>query len=464
MLDVLEKAAEYGSGLGADYVELRVEAMNRCNIQFDDGRVRSISQRREEGAGIRVLAGGAWGFVSTSDLSLNRLKEAVRDAYSLAVSAGKARRDPIQLAEVKPVEDRVELHFQRDPSQVDPQDKIEYAERLWTEVRRLDPRMSAITVRLRDASGTKYIVTSEGTRLELGTGHVHLWVWLTGREGSTITAARDECGSTSMGWEYFDEKQTPDRVAARLVPRVQMQLEGVAPKPGSFPCVLGPRVVGTLAHEALGHLAEADLTLQSAFAGKLGQKVAAPGVNMTDDGTLPGGFGTEKYSDEGTPATRVEIIKDGVLNGLMTDREYAKRMGLPVTGNARAEDYRHPPIIRMRNTFFERGDHSDDELFEGIKFGYYCVDIRGGQAQMNASFQVGIQEVFEIVNGEVGRPVKDLSISGIATEALLKIEGVGKERFELDQGRCGKGQEALVGAGGPLIRFGKGPITFGGKG
>jgi TldD protein len=116
----------------------------------------------------------------------------------------------------------------------------------------------------------------------------------------------------------------------------------------------------------------------------------------------------------------------------------------------------------MRNTFFERGDRADDELFEDIDFGYYCLSVAGGQAQTNASFQVGIQEAFEIVKGQVGRPVTNVSISGIATEALMKIEGIGKDKFALDQGRCGKGQEALVGSGGPLIRFGKGPIAFGG--
>ena len=184
---------------------------------------------------------------------------------------------------------------------------------------------------------------------------------------------------------------------------------------------------------------------------------------MIDDGTLPNGFGSAKIDDEGAPTTRVNIIKNGVLTQLLTDREYAKQTGLPVTGNARAEDYRFSPLIRMRNTFFERGDMNDDELFENIDFGYYCLSFAGGQAGLNASFQVGVQEAFEIVDGEIGKPVTNLSISGIATEALQKIKGVGKDKFHLGLGRCGKGQEALVSDGGPLIRFDKGPIIIGGK-
>ena len=244
---------------------------------------------------------------------------------------------------------------------------------------------------------------------------------------------------------------------------MKRQLAGSTPKPGSFPCVLGPNVVGTLAHEALGHLGEADLTLQSPFNGKMGQYIAPKGVTMVDDGTIKDGMGTDKYDDEGVPTSRVELIKDGILHALLTDREYAHRTGLPASGNARAQDYRYSPMIRMRNTFFERGDVSDDELFEGIDFGYYCLSVAGGQAQMNASFQVGIQEAYEIVNGELGNSVTNMSISGIATDALLQIEGVGKDEFRFEEGRCGKGQEALISDGGPRIRFGSGPITFGGK-
>lgn len=463
LIDKLQKAADYGEKLGATYVELRVESLNRNNTQFEDGRVRSISQRIEEGVAIRVLAGGTWGFVSSNDLSPNGLQSSVKDAFSLANSASSARKEPIELAEINPVKKSITLKVKRNPTEVDPTEKIAYASKLWEETQRLDSRVKAITIRQRDGYGTKYLVTNEGTELEMGFGHVHLWAWLTAKENGKITGARDESGTTAHGWEFYEKNQTPDIVAERIVKRVQQQLKGSTPKPGSFPCVLGPKVVGTLAHEALGHLAEADLTLQSAFAGKMNQDVAPKGVTMVDDGTLAEGLGTTKYDDEGVPTSRVYLIKDGVLTALLTDREYARKTGLPTSGNSRAEDYRYIPLIRMRNTFFERGDMSDDELFEGIDFGYYCLSVAGGQAQMNASFQVGIQEAFEIVDGELGNSVTNMSISGIATEALLKIEGVGKETFGYGAGRCGKGQEALISDGGPLIRFGSGPITFGGK-
>ncbi|MFX1475962.1 MAG: TldD/PmbA family protein, partial [Promethearchaeota archaeon] len=264
MIDKLQKAAEHGQGLGATYVELRAEDRARTNIEYEDGRVRSISQRLEEGVSIRVLAGGGWGFVSSANLSPAALKASVKVAYSLAKSAGKTRRDPVELAEVKPVKDKVKLKFTRSPADVEPQEKIAYAEKVWKEARRLDTRMSAITVRLRDGVGKKYIVTSEGTEIDMDIGHVHVWSWLTGKDDGKMTGAREEFGSTNKGWEYFEEEMPPEPYAGILTKRVQLLLKGAKPKPGSFPCVLGGTIVGVLAHEALGHLAEADLTIQSA--------------------------------------------------------------------------------------------------------------------------------------------------------------------------------------------------------
>ncbi|MFW9910068.1 MAG: TldD/PmbA family protein [Candidatus Thorarchaeota archaeon] len=461
MFDILEKALEHGQDLGATYVELRGESGFIEYIQMDDGRVNALSQRVERGVAIRVLADGAWGFVSTGNI--DGLNNAVESAFKMAKAAAPTRKDSIELAESKAYKDSIKSTHKRDPREVSIQEKIKYMTDMTKVIKEYDERITAITVKIRTASGSKFIVTSEGTRIKTPILLVWTYPWVSGKEGVKLSAARHEESSTHQGWEYLDKVATPQHVGELVAERVVLQLEGTPAKGGSFPCVLGPRVIGVLAHEALGHLAEADLTVQSAFNGKLGKVVAAEGVNMTDDGTIKGNIGTSKFDDEGVPASRVEIIKDSVLTELLTNREYAHKIGQRLTGNARAESFLYPPIIRMRNTMFELGDHTDEELFEGIEFGYYCKDFRGGQAQMNASFQVGIQEAFEIVNGEIGKPVLDLSISGIATDSLFKIEGISKSAFDWETGRCGKGQEAFVASGGPNIRFAKGGITFGGK-
>ena len=461
MFDVLEKAIENSRSLGASYVEVRGESGFIEYIQMDDSRITALTQRIERGVAVRALADGAWGFVTTGDI--DNLDKAVSDAISMAKAAAPTRREPIELAEVKAYEDKVEAKPEKDPRHVPIEEKIAYMKDMTKVIKDYDPRITAVTVKIRTASGQKYLVTSEGTKIQSPSLLVWTYPWVSAKDGPKMSAARYEDASTHQGWEYLDRIATSEFIGTQAARKAKLQLEGVPAKAGAVPCVCAPRVIGTLAHEALGHLAEADLTVNSAFGGKVGQVVAAEGVSMVDDGINPGRVGVSKYDDEGVLSSRVEIIKDSVLTELMTNREYAKKIDQRTTGNARAESYLYQPIIRMRVTQFELGDYAREELFEGIDFGYYCVDFRGGQAQTNASFQVGIQEAYEIVNGEIGRPVMDLSISGIATDSLMKIDGVAKEQFPYEVGRCGKGQEAFVSSGGPDIRFAAGGITFGGK-
>ena len=452
---------DYGQSLDIDYLELRGESGFIEFLQMDDLKVTALTQRIEEGVAIRVIKDGAWGFVTTGNLK--ELNESIETAYKMAKAAAPTRKEPIELAEVKAYKGTFALKVERDPRDVPVEEKIQYMKDLTDVCINYDERIKAVTSKIRTSSGKKYLVTSEGTSITTDTMLVWSYPWVTGKEGNNLSAARYEEASTSQGWEYLENIATPGHVGGAAAEKVKLQLNGVPAKGGSYPCVLGPRVVGVLAHEALGHLAEADLTVNSAFNGKLGEVVASEGVNMVDDGTLSGILGTSDFDDEGVPSSRVEIIKDSVLTELLTNREYAAKLGLRTTGNARAENYMHPTLIRMRNTFFDRGDYSEDELFEGIKYGYYCADFRGGQAQTNASFQVGIQEAYEIIDGKVAGPVRDLSISGIATESLMKVKGVGKEGFAWEVGRCGKGQEAFVASGGPSVRFSVGGITFGGQ-
>ena len=461
MIDFLEMAVDHGRTLGADYVELRGESGFLEFLQMDDYRVTALTQRIEEGVAIRVLKDGAWGFVTTGDLAA--LNDSVETAYRMAKSAAPTRKEPITLASVSTYSDSDLLKVERDPRTVPVEEKIQYMRDLTKVCMDYNSRIKAVTSKIRTASGRKHLVTSDGTNIETSTMLVWSYPWVTGKDGDRLSAARYEEASTSQGWEYIEKEATPEHVGGAAAKRVKLQLDGVPAKGGSFPCVLGPRVIGVLAHEALGHLAEADLTINSAFNNKLGEVVASEGVNMVDDGTLPGVLGTSKYDDEGVPSSRVEIIKDSILTELLTNREYSHKLGLRTTGNARAESYMYPPLIRMRNTFFERGDLSEEELLHDIKYGYYCADFRGGQAQTNASFQVGIQEAYEIINGEIAGSVRDLSISGIATDSLLKIAGVGKRDFAWEAGRCGKGQEAFVASGGPPVRFIDGGIIFGGQ-
>ena len=451
MRDELYKIIEQGKNLGAEYIEVRAEKVFRTSLTTKDGKVEAARQGIDYGAAVRVLVNGAWGFSTTSSLDLKELSEAARKACSMARSAASKLKSPIKLAEVKAVEDKVLVKPKKSPREISIEEKMNTILSLDKAVFDYDSRVRSCTIDYLDISGTCYFINSDGTYIEQDKLYVWSRILATAKEGDVLAYGREEIGSTA-GFEVFDE-QPPEEIGSLVAKRIIDQLMAKTPKGGRFPAVIGPNVIGVFIHEAFGHLAEADLTISgSVLADKFGKKIASDKVNVYDDGTIEGAFGSFKYDDEGIPAQKTLLIKEGNIVGLMTNRETAGKLGLPPTGNARAESFRHKPIIRMRNTYLAPGDYSLEELLEDIKFGYYLKSFRGGQANLDGTFQVGIQEAYEIVNGEIDKPIRNLSISGNTLETLLKVDAVGKD-FELWPGRCGKdGQTAFVCDGGPHTR------------
>lgn len=456
MFERLEKGIQVGEQHNASYTEIRAEDMVLTFIGYADGRIDNLNYRFRSGVACRVLCEGMWGFACGQ---VEEVSSLVEKACNLAKAAAHYRKEHITLQEITPHEDTVKKSYKIPIQDVSGEEKISRLDALYNAIKSYDKRIKAVTIKYTDSHGWKFLLTNEGTRLKQEMGHIFNYCWVTAHENDTLTAARDTIGSSERGYEFFEEESV-EKISQRIANRVLLQIEGKSPRKGSFPCVLGPRVVGTLAHEALGHLAEADLTVNSSFQGGLGKRIASE-VTMVD-APVPDTFGMQAYDDEGVPMQQVDLIKKGIFSGMLTDREYAQKTGLPVCGAARAESFLFPTLIRMRNTFFKPGDLSEEELFEGIDFGYYCVDYRGGQAELNSSFQIGIQEGFEIRDGEIGAPIKDLAISGLATEMLFTIEGLGKD-LEFESGYCGKGQIAAVSSGGPNMRVGRGGILFGGR-
>ena len=449
--DVLCKVVDVAvQKFDAEYVEVRAQKLFKTMLTVKEGTVEAAKQGIENGAALRVLVNGAWGFASVGTLNVEALSGAVSDACKMAKAASSRLKTPISLAEAEAVEDKVVVKPHKDPSKILVEDKIKLTTDISDIVLGYDNRVKSCTIDYLDLTGTNFFINSEGTYIEQDKLYVWSRILATAKEADIFTFSREEVGSTA-GYEVFD-KETPEVVGERVAKRAVEQLKAKSPKGGAFPAVLGPNVVGVFVHEAFGHLAEADLTLSgSVLLNKLGKKIASDVVTFYDDGTISGAFGSFKYDDEGVPAQKTLLVKDGVVVGLMHNRETAKKFKTQPTGNARAEDFRVEPIIRMRNTFMAPKDHSFEELLEDIKFGYYFKSFRGGQANLNGTFQVGIQEAYEIVKGELGEPVRNASISGNTLETLLKVDAVGKD-FELWPGRCGKGQTAFICDGGPHVR------------
>jgi TldD protein len=449
--DVLAKIVDVGvDKFEAEYVEARAQKLFKTALTVKEDRVEAAKQGIEKGVALRVLVKGSWGFASVGVLNVEALTDAVSDACRMAKAASSRLKVPIKLAQAKPVEDKVVLKPRKDPALIRMEDKIKTALLINNTVMAYDGRLKSCTTDYLDLTGTSYFMNNTGTYIEQEKLYVWSRIAATASSEGIFTSSREEIGSTS-GYEVFDV-ETPEKVGERAARRAVQQLKAKPPRGGSFPVVLGPNIVGVFAHEAFGHLAEADITLAgSVLLGKLGEKVASDVVNIYDDGTVEGAFGSFKYDDEGVPTQRTALVKDGEIVGLMHNLETACKLGAKPTGNARAEDFRVDPIIRMRNTFIEPKDHSFEELLEGLEFGYYLKAFRGGQANLDGTFQVGVQEAYEITKGEIGDPVRDVSISGNTLETLFEVDAVGKD-FELWPGRCGKGQEAFVCDGGPHTR------------
>jgi len=456
--DVLAKTVDYGQSLGANYVEVRAQNLFKTSLTTKDGTVETAKDGTESGAGIRVLVGGSWGFVSLGKLEPKLLQESVKEAVKLAKATSLHVKSPVQLAEVKAVEDVVIAKPKKDTKDVLMEQKIDNALRVDKEIFGYDSRIKSCTINYLDVTGTSYFVNSDGTFIQQDKLYVWSRILASARESSVFASAREEIGSTA-GYEVFDS-QPPENLGTIVAKRTIDQLKAKPPKGGAFPAVIGPNVVGVFIHEAMGHLAEADLTLSgSILFDKIGKQIASDIVTVYDDGTVESAFGSFKYDDEGVCAQKTALIENGVLTGLMQNRETAHKLNMEPTGNARAEDFRVEPIIRMRNTYLAGGDSSFEELIEDVDFGYYLKSFRGGQANLDGTFQVGVQEAYEIIKGEIGDPVRSASISGNTLETLRKVEAVGKD-FELWPGRCGKGQTAFICDGGPHIRVGE--VTIGG--
>jgi TldD protein len=447
--DVLSPVLDKFKGLAASYAEIRTQENSNTFLTVRDGQVEAVSLSTEKGAAIRVLAKGAWGFSTTNSLTRSDLERAAKSALKMAETAGQSVREPAKLAPVKAVEDKAGVKFKKDPRKVEISTKIKNVLEIDNSCFSFDKRIKSVTVNYADLATEQSLATTEGTYIEQLKMVVWNYCWVTGKSKGVMASARDEIGA--HGYELFTT-DPPEQIAERVSQKVVQQLEAKTPKGGPFPAIIGTNIVGVLAHEALGHICEADLMLAgSALMGKLEQKIASENVTIYDSALMPEGLGAIKYDDEGVPGQKTMLIKDGTLVGLMHNRETAAKMDMKPTGNARAQDFRFPPLIRMRNTCFEKGDHSFEELMEDINFGYYLEAFRGGEANLDGTFTVGVQSAFEIVNGELGKPVRNIGISGNTLETLGQVDACGKD-FDLETGRCGKGQYMFTSDGGPPLR------------
>jgi TldD protein len=444
---------------GADDGELFLERRRAEALTFDDGRVKTASYDASEGFGLRAVRGEVTGYAHSSEVNDAALKRAVETAR-LAVGDGGGT-----LA-AGPARTNRRLYTDDDPiAGASFPVKLDTLREIDAFARDLDPRVVQVTATIAASLQEVVILRPDGSEVgdirPMTRVNVSVIVEQDGRResGSAGGGGRVGPGGLLMPADW----QVKTREALRIA-LVNLSAE---PAPaGVMDVVLGPGWPGILLHEAIGHGLEGDFNRKgsSAFAGLMGSRIAAPGVTVLDDGTIPDRRGSLTIDDEGTPSAKNVLIEDGILVGYMQDRQNARLMGVPPTGNGRRESYAHAPMPRMTNTYMLGGDATPGDLVSEMKDGIYAVGFGGGQVDItNGKFVFSCTEAYRVKNGQIGAPVKGATLIGDGATALQQIRGLGNDMaLDPGMGNCGKaGQWVPVGVGQPTVLIGG--LTVGGS-
>jgi TldD protein len=436
---------------GCDDGELYLEYCQSEGIGFDDGRVKSASFDTTQGFGLRAVVGEAAGYAHASELS----EPAIRRAAT-AVQAVRGGHQGTMAA--PPVGTNRALYRDDNPlGEVDFEAKVKLLADIDAYARAKDPRVHQVSAALAGEWQAVQIIRADGLRVADIRPLVRLSVSVVVEEDGRMEAGSHGAGGRTSFHAYLEPGQWRAQVDDAL--RQALVNLGSVPAPaGEMQVVLGPGWPGILLHEAIGHGLEGDFNRKrtSAFAGLMGQRIAAPGVTVIDDGTLIDRRGSLSIDDEGTPSQRTVLIEDGVLSGYMQDRQNARLMGMKPTGNGRRQSFGHIPMPRMTNTIMLNGGREPEEIIGSVGKGLYAVNFGGGQVDItNGKFVFSCTEAYLIEAGKLGPAVKGATLIGNGPDVLTKVAMIGND-MKLDEGigTCGKeGQGVPVGVGQPTLRI-----------
>jgi TldD protein len=445
---------------GADDGELFLERRRSEALVFDDGRVKTASYDAAEGFGLRAVRGETAGYAHSTEITEAAIKRAVKTAR-LAVGDGGGT-----WAEA-PAPTNQRLYTDKNPM-----DDASFPVKIDT-LREIDEFARALDKRVIQVSAT---IAASIQEIEIlrPEGHIIRDVRPMSRVNISVIVeenGRRESGSMGgggrAGLTLLIDRAHWEPVAREALRIALVNLSAVPAPAGAMDVVLGNGWPGILLHEAVGHGLEGDFNRKgtSAFSGLIGQQVAAKGVTVVDDGTIPDRRGSISFDDEGTVSGKNTLIEDGILVGYMQDRQNARLMGVAPTGNGRRESYAHAPMPRMTNTIMQGGTTDPKDIIAELKDGIYAVGFGGGQVDItNGKFVFSCTEAYRVQNGKIGAPVKGATLIGDGPAAMKQIRAIGND-MALDPGigNCGKaGQWVPVGVGQPTLMIGG--LTVGGAG
>ena len=442
----------------ADDGELYAEYSQLESLAFDDGRLKAGSFSTSQGFGLRAVADEAVGYAHSGDLSEAALRRAsdavvaVTRGYDGSYAAGPAGTNRHLYGEENPI---------GEPSF---EEKVKLLQEIDAYLRAKDPRVRQVTASLAASWQVVNILRADGEKLQDVRPMTRVNISVVVGDGD-----RQESGSHGMGGRQgfgaFITEDSWQSGADEALRQALVNLRAIPAPAGTFDVVLGAGWPGVMLHEAVGHGLEGDFNRKktSAFAGLLGQQVAAKGVTVVDDGTIEERRGSLSIDDEGTPSGHNVLIEDGKLVGYMQDRQNARLMGMKPTGNGRRQSFAHEPMPRMTNTYMLGGDATPEEIIASVDNGIYAVSFGGGQVDITSGkFVFGCTEAYLIENGKVGAPIKGAMLIGNGPDAMHRVSMIGNDsKLDTGVGMCGKaGQSVPVGVGQPHLRMDR--MTVGG--
>ncbi len=445
---------------GVDFADLYFQYSRAEGWQLEEGQVKSGSFSIDQGVGVRAVSGDKTAFAYTDDITLPALTQAAAATRAIAQAGAQARVQVPTLSHDRAGRlqlERPALYLPHDPlASLRDAEKVALLEKLERIARALDPRVTQVIASLAGEYEVVLIVRSDGGIA----ADVRPLVRLSLQVIAEADGRREQ--GTAGGGGRFDYGYFTDEVitqyAKQAVHQAVTNLNARPAPAGTMTVVLGPGWPGILLHEAIGHGLEGDFNRKgsSAFSGRVGERVAAVGVTVVDDGTLARRRGSLNVDDEGNPTQCTVLIENGVLKGYMQDTLNARLMGVPLTGNARRESFAHIPMPRMTNTYMLNGDKDPEEIIRSVKHGLYAVNFGGGQVDITSGkFVFSAAEAYMIEDGKLSYPVKGATLIGNGPDVLTRVSMIGND-LSLDPGvgTCGKdGQSVPVGVGQPTLRI-----------
>jgi TldD protein len=437
---------------GGDFADLYVEDASVLRLGMDESKLEQATRGSDRGAGVRVLFGSLATYAYTDDLSEESLLNAARAAAAAGASGGANGTRKIDLTRR---ESALDYPLEKAFDSLPLTGKAALLHQIDAAARAYDPRVQQVEAGYAETRRHVWMFTSDGAAVEDDRSFIEIGAQVVAVQGDIRQTAGRGFGGR-VGLELLDAND-PAALARELAESAVRMLDARPAPAGEMMVVVCNGWGGVLFHEACGHAMEADFINNgsSAYAGKVGERVANPLITYVDDGTIPGRRGSLRFDDDATPAQRTILVENGIQRDYMYDLVEARRAGRPSTGNGRRESFRHLPMPRMTNTFITAGPHDPDEIIASVKYGLYVKSMAGGQAELaKGDFVFNATEAYLIEDGRLTAPVRGASIIGNGPAVLAEIDMVGSD-FALDpgMGTCGKGQAAKVSVGQPTVRI-----------